>query len=72
MTGCNSNLDGMSQTTTRRSEPPSGFELEPTPVEGCADCAALATERAAARARRDMSRVIDCNVLIGRHAGGHS
>lgn len=62
----------MSQTTTQRSELPSGFGLEPTPVEGCARCTELAADRADARDRRDMSRVADCNVLLKRHAGGHS
>jgi hypothetical protein len=57
---------------TLLAELPSGFELEPTPVEGCADCTKLAAERADARDRRDMSRVADCNVLLKRHAGGHS
>ncbi len=41
--------------------------LEPTPVDGCDVCTALAEQRAQARARGDMSRVADCNVEITRH-----
>ncbi|UKY50993.1 hypothetical protein [Streptomyces inhibens] len=40
---------------------------EPEPVAGCDVCAALARQRAAARAIRDKSAMVDCNVEIRRH-----
>lgn len=40
---------------------------DPDPVAGCDVCAALTGQRAAARAIRDKSKVIDCNVEIRRH-----
>jgi hypothetical protein len=59
----------MSQTTTLTGPQ---IELEPTPVPGCAACVRLAADRTDARARRDMSRVVDCNVLLKRHTRGHA
>lgn len=46
-------------------------ERAATPVEGCATCAELVTERVRARAQGDMSAVSDCNVLLRRHRDGH-
>ncbi|MFE0426672.1 hypothetical protein [Streptomyces sp. NPDC058953] len=43
----------------------------PSPVPGCAACAALVAERGKARATGDMSRVSDCNVLLRRHPEHH-
>ncbi|GAU68611.1 Syd protein [Streptomyces sp. NBRC 110611] len=40
---------------------------ESEPVAGCDVCAALARQRAGARAVGDMSRVIDCNIEMRRH-----
>ncbi|WUW89205.1 hypothetical protein OG595_26585 [Streptomyces sp. NBC_01451] len=46
-------------------------QLEPTPVEGCAGCAELASTRDRARAGGDYTTVSDCNVLMARHLDGH-
>lgn len=40
---------------------------DPTPPADCGVCAALAKQRAEARARGDMSRVSDFNVEIRNH-----
>ena len=40
---------------------------EPTPVDGCDVCAALARQRAAAHAKGDKAKVIDCNIEMHRH-----
>ncbi|QHC20906.1 hypothetical protein [Streptomyces sp. GS7] len=42
-------------------------EPEPEPAAGCDVCAALAQQRAVARAVGDMTTVIDRNVEIRRH-----
>ncbi|MEU0671949.1 hypothetical protein ABZ330_03500 [Streptomyces sp. NPDC006172] len=39
----------------------------PEPAPGCAVCADLDRERAAALEERDLSRVSDCNVDLRRH-----
>lgn len=45
-----------------------GFPLEdPEPVTGCDICAALVQQRTQARANRNESTAIDCNVEIRRH-----
>ncbi|MET9129287.1 hypothetical protein ABZX44_05495 [Streptomyces antibioticus] len=46
-------------------------QVEPTPVEGCADCAELAKARGWAKASGDGTTVSDCNVLMARHPDGH-
>ncbi|WSK17637.1 hypothetical protein OG717_25480 [Streptomyces celluloflavus] len=40
---------------------------DPVPVAGCAVCEALSRQRDAARARRDRTRAVDCNIGIRRH-----
>ncbi|AJT64871.1 hypothetical protein T261_3201 [Streptomyces lydicus] len=40
---------------------------EPEPVAGCDVCTALAGQRAAARAVRDLTKVIDCNIEMRSH-----
>ncbi|MEE1804482.1 hypothetical protein PUR57_38380 [Streptomyces sp. JV176] len=52
-------------------ELPLRWELEPTPVQGCAGCTELAKVRDRARAVGDMTSVTDCNVYLGRHPEGH-
>ncbi|AWN26604.1 hypothetical protein YWIDRAFT_05881 [Streptomyces sp. SceaMP-e96] len=42
-------------------------ELQPTPVEGCAVCAALAVQRREARERGDLSAATDANVRLRNH-----
>ncbi|WP_340561806.1 hypothetical protein [Streptomyces sp. GSL17-111] len=39
----------------------------PAPASGCDVCGALASQREAARAVMDWSKVTDCNVEIRRH-----
>lgn len=41
--------------------------LEPTPVERCGVCAALAKQREEYRRARNMTGVTDCNVEIRQH-----
>lgn len=61
----------------RYSTPPVELPLrtdvhrEPTPVDGCADCAELADVRSRARTVGDMTTVTDCNVYLRRHPEGH-
>ncbi|MGW2629421.1 hypothetical protein ACWC2K_08840 [Streptomyces chattanoogensis] len=40
---------------------------EPEPVAGCDVCAALAGQRAGARAIGDKTTVIDCNIEMRNH-----
>ncbi|MFF9075558.1 hypothetical protein ACF1BP_14500 [Streptomyces sp. NPDC014735] len=64
----------MSEPTRYQTNPvelPLCFELEPTPVEGCAGCAELANVRDRARAGGDMTTVTDCNIFLRRHPDGH-
>lgn len=60
---------------TRFSTPPIELPLrldpEPTPAEDCTACSWLANMRAQARAKGDMAKVSDYNVLLRRHAVGH-
>ncbi|MCB5166166.1 hypothetical protein LG634_15155 [Streptomyces bambusae] len=44
---------------------------DPDPTPGCDICAALARERAAARANGDPSRATDCNVELRHHPRRH-
>ncbi|WP_078624291.1 hypothetical protein [Streptomyces monomycini] len=64
----------MSEPKTYPSAPvelPLRFDLEPTPVEGCAGCAELVNVRIRARAVGDITTVTDCNVYLRRHPEGH-
>ncbi|MER8000086.1 hypothetical protein [Streptomyces sp. NPDC095613] len=64
----------MSEPTRHHADPvelPLSFELEPTPVEGCAGCVELANVRDRARVGGDMTTVTDCNVYLRRHPEGH-
>lgn len=47
--------------------PQEDFSRPPVPAPGCATCAALAVQRAQARARFDASAQTDANVLMRQH-----
>nr|WP_073763595.1 hypothetical protein [Streptomyces sp. CB02923] len=64
----------MSDPKTYPSAPvelPLRFDVEPTPVAGCAGCAELVAVRNRARAVGDITAVTDCNVYLRRHLEGH-
>ncbi|MEU9995499.1 hypothetical protein [Streptomyces sp. NPDC050848] len=64
----------MTDPTTYSTAPvelPLRLDPEPSPVDGCAGCAELASVRARARAGSDMTTVSDCNVFLRRHPEGH-